>query len=91
MGLVSGVVVFLMIWWTLLFAVLPWGNKPPSEEEAVEGQVMSAPAVPNLKKKFLITTGLTIILWVIIAYLIHINAVDFHGMARTMHEEVVPK
>lgn len=89
MDFVSGVVVFLMIWWTALFAVLPWGIKPTAEEDAVEGQVMSAPSVPNLKKKFLITTLITVILWLLIAYLIHIKVIDFHSLARTMHSEAM--
>ena len=86
MGFVSGLVVYLMIWWTALFAVLPWGNRPPEEDEAIEGQVMSAPVVPNIKKKFIITSIVAAILWCIVAYLVHIELIDFVGMSRDMME-----
>ena len=84
MDFLSGVVVFLMIWWTALFVILPWGNRAPEEDEPVEGQVISAPVVPNLKKKFIATTLLTIVLWCVVAYLVHINFIDFLGMSEEM-------
>jgi predicted secreted protein len=83
MGFVSGVVVFIMIWWTVLFMVLPWGNRPP-EEDVVEGQSMSAPSLPRLKLKFMITTGIAVLLWFVIAYMIESKLISFHDMARSM-------
>ena len=84
MGFVSGVVVFIRIWWTVLFMVLPWGNRPPEEEDVVEGQSMSAPSLPRLKLKFMITTGIAVLLWFVIAYMIESKLISFHDMARSM-------
>jgi predicted secreted protein len=46
--------VFVVVWWIVLFMVLPWGAQPP---EVVEpGFAESAPARPRILLKFLITT-----------------------------------
>jgi len=84
MDIVSGIVVFIMIWWVVLFMVLPWGNRPSEEEDVVEGQSMSAPSLPRLKLKFMITTGIAVLLWVIISYMIESKLIDFHEIARSM-------
>ncbi|HAJ89959.1 MAG TPA: DUF1467 domain-containing protein [Rhodospirillaceae bacterium] len=82
MGLVSGIVVFLMVWWTVLFAVLPWGNRP--SEEPVTGNVVSAPDKPKLLKKFLITTLVSAIIWLLIYGLMSLNVISFYDMAADM-------
>ena len=82
MGLVSGIVVFFMVWWTALFVVLPWGNR---KSEVVElGNVASAPDKPNILKKFVITTLLTCVIWLIIYGLIEANVINFYDLAESM-------
>lgn len=49
MGIVSGIVVFIMIWWVTLFAVLPWGVRP--SEAPVPGEFGGAPEKPLYSKK----------------------------------------
>lgn len=61
MDLVTGIAVFLMLWWTTLFAVLPWGI----ETDPVTGQI-GAPKVPQLLRKFVATTLIALFLWGII-------------------------
>lgn len=85
MGWISGIVVFLMIWWVVLFTVLPWGNRP--SEDPVSGQVHSAPALPRLGKKFLITTAISCLLWLVVYGLIASNVISFHDMAAEMAEQ----
>ena len=41
MTLATGIAVFVVVWWIVLFAVLPWGVRPP--ETLVPGQADSAP------------------------------------------------
>lgn len=81
MGPVSGIVVYLLVWWTVLFAVLPWGVKQP---EKPEGFVGGAPVNPNLKKKLLATTLISAIIWCIIAYMIHNQVVQFRPTGTEM-------
>lgn len=62
MNLFTGVVVYLIIWWTVLFAVLPWGVRVPDKQEP--GHADSAPANPHLWRKALITTAIATVLWI---------------------------
>lgn len=61
MNPVTGVVVFIVIWWVVLFLVLPWGVSRTANPEA--GHDRGAPARPLVFRKVLITTGITILLW----------------------------
>ncbi len=63
----TGILVYVIIWWVVIFAVLPWGVKVPDEHEA--GHASSAPERPMIWRKLLITTAISAVLWVV-AYLI---------------------
>ena len=57
MGLALSFAVFFIIWWVVLFAVLPWGVRSHEEHGSVEpGTVESAPVAPRLAAKFIATT-----------------------------------
>lgn len=77
MGLVSGIVVYLCVWWTVLFAVLPWGVRQP--EEPSNGN-SGAPVTPNLKRKAVITTVVSAIIWGVIWLMFRFDVVDFRAM-----------
>lgn len=62
MGIVSGIVTFIIIWWLVFFTVLPHGNRPPVEVE--EGMEPGAPERPRLWRKAGITTIIAVILFV---------------------------
>ena len=85
MSVFTGIIVYMLIFWTVLFAVLPWGNQPPDEKDA--GAMGGAPANPRIKQKFIITAIVSTILWVIISLLIHFEVVDFHAIAMQMKAE----
>ena len=61
MNPVTATVVFIIIWWIMLFMVLPWGVSRTENPEA--GHDPGAPARPKLVRKLLITTGITIVLF----------------------------
>lgn len=82
MNIFTSIIVFLMIFWTLLFMVLPWGNKARDVPE--EGMAGSAPANPRIKQKFIITFLVSCVIWVIIAALIHFEVIDFYEISRQM-------
>jgi len=78
MNWVTGVVVFLIIWWTVLFAVLPWGVRRVAQPE--DGHDPGAPEKPMLWRKALITTLVSAILWAIAYYVIvNENLLSFRG------------
>lgn len=66
MGLVSGIVVYTMIWWIVLFMILPWGAHP--EESVRQGNASSAPKNPRLLLKFLLTTIISTLLWALVHF-----------------------
>ncbi len=67
MNLISGVAVFFIIWWVVLFAVLPWGARSAHEanEEVEQGHAASAPLEPMLGRKFAVTTVIAVVVFAI--------------------------
>ncbi len=57
MSLALGFAIYFIVWWLTFFAVLPFGVRTQEEEgEVVPGSAASAPAVPHLGRKVLITS-----------------------------------
>jgi predicted secreted protein len=63
MGLVSGLAVYTIIWWTVLFAVLPFGTRPNPEGDALSGW-RGAPQRPLILRAMVVTTVVSAVLWV---------------------------
>ena len=63
MGWFTAIVVYVLIWWTVLFAVLPFGTRPVADADQASGW-RGAPARPMLWRKVLATTMVAAILWV---------------------------
>lgn len=48
---------YFVVWWTLLFAILPIRNQPETDpDRVVPGQDPGAPAAPRLREKAIWTT-----------------------------------
>jgi len=57
MSWATGLMVYLVIWWTVLFAILPFGVRTQAEDgEVVPGTPESAPTRPRLLRVLLLTT-----------------------------------
>jgi predicted secreted protein len=69
MGWFSTGIVFVVVWWLVLFMVLPFGARPPDEVEP--GMAASAPAKPRIGLKFLITTLIAAVLTALVLWLIN--------------------
>ncbi|MEM6902811.1 MAG: DUF1467 family protein, partial [Pseudomonadota bacterium] len=75
----SGIVVFLLIWWTALFTVLPfWVRR---NDGSVEGVDPGAPEQPHLLRKAIVTTAVSAVIWLIIFILIEVEVISFHEIA----------
>ena len=74
MNFESGIAIYLTIWWTILFAVLPLGARSHAEEgiPVPGGGDPASPVNPNLKRKFFTTTWvagvLFGILWAVLKF-----------------------
>lgn len=80
MNLGSLVAIYFVVWWIVLFAVLPWGVRSQEEEGGVTlGTASSAPARPMLVRKAIATSIVAAILvgalWI---------AVDVYGFELSM-------
>ena len=85
MDWISGIAVYLLIWWIVLFTVLPWSSKPP--ENPGLGHAAGAPKAPNLKVKFLATTVIAGLIWGAVDVLIEIKIIDYRAIAIEMMQE----
>ena len=64
MKIAYGLAVFFVIWWTVLFAILPLGIKSQQEAgDVVPGTDPGAPTTPMLLRKALQTTVVTTIIF----------------------------
>ena len=78
MGLTGSIIVYVLIWWVIFFSVLPFGVQSNKEvfKEKIEGIDPGAPKNPKIAKKFLITTLITSLIFLVIYYLININVLN---------------
>ena len=74
MGPFTGIAIFLTIWWTVLFMVLPFGASPPEEVEP--GVAPSAPARPRMGLKIAVTTVIAIALTALILWLLQSGVIQ---------------
>jgi len=71
MGITSGIVLFAVIWFLVLFVSLPIRLKTQGDVgEVTPGTHAGAPAELNLRRKLLIVTAITVVLWAVIAWAI---------------------
>jgi predicted secreted protein len=77
----SQAAIFLLIWFVTLFAVLPWGVRQQTDTEP--GHDPGAPANPQLGRKAVITTVISLLLWSIYFYVTQILGVSLLSLTQT--------
>jgi predicted secreted protein len=65
MGPVSGIVVFVVLWWVIFFTMLPIGVRTHDDEgtQGEPGHADSAPIKPLMWRKVLATTLIAAVVW----------------------------
>ena len=78
MGITGSIIVFVLIWWIIFFSVLPIGIQSNKEKfkERIEGVDPGAPNNPKIANKFLITTVISTIIFLVIYYLVEVNLLN---------------
>ncbi len=66
MAISTAIAIYFLIWWVVLFAVLPWGVRAQGEDGA-PGTDPGAPSLPRLKAKLIWTTLIATAVWGICA------------------------
>ena len=65
MTITSAIVLLSVYWFIILFIILPINVTTQNDERnIIEGTAPSSPVNPNLKRKFSITTIVSIIIWI---------------------------
>lgn len=78
MSWVSGAAVYFIIWWTVLFAMLPFGLKTQDDNEDVTlGTVSSAPGRPHMRKAAIRTTIVSLIIFGGLYYVTRVLGLGF--------------
>ena len=85
MSVTSAIVLFAVIWFLTFLIVIPFRIKTQGDLGAiVKGTQAGAPEVHNLRRKAIITTGASLVLWlvitlIILSEIITIQDIDFFG------------
>ena len=75
MTVTTSVATYLILWWVVLFAVLPLGTVTHAEAglDKRDGGDPGAPVDPKIKRKFITTTWVSLIVWAVVMVLVFIG------------------
>jgi predicted secreted protein len=79
----TAIAIYFLIWWVVLFAVLPWGVRAQGEEGAA-GTDPGAPRVPHLKAKLVWTTVVASAIFAACAYVYANRLVTLDALAHLL-------
>ena len=84
MGITGSIIVYVLIWWIIFFSLLPVGIKSNKEvfREKIEGIDPGAPKNPKIAKKFLMTTIITTIIFLVVYYLVTIDLLNLRELLQ---------
>jgi len=83
---VTGLVLYTLIWWVTLFAVLPIGTRPLPDADQTSGW-RGTPAAPRLLRTVVMTTVVSAVVWVIVYLIITSDYLSFrHGLLAPPEE-----
>jgi len=82
MSLSLAIAIYFICWWIVLFAILPLriGPQPPEDARDPFADAAGAPYAPNLARKFLITTIVSLVLFAVIYALIAFELVTLDSL-----------
>lgn len=75
----TGVVVYVLVWWTVLFCILPIGTRPVADSNTADGGWRGTPAAAHLLRKAIATTIVSGIVWVGIFLLVQSDWLSFRS------------
>ena len=77
MPIVTAIAIYFILWWLLLFTVLPWSIRSQHENnDVVPGTMPGAPQKPFMLRKVIQTSILAAIVWVIIFVIITFHLIN---------------
>lgn len=90
MQLLSAFAIFFIIWWTVLFTVLPMGVRSQREDnDIILGTETGAPSNARMGRKMAITTAISVVVFAIFYYLtvtLGLGVADFPDFVPTFDD-----
>jgi len=82
MAISTAIAIYFLVWWIVLFAVLPWGVRNQEESgDIVPGTDPGAPAVHTVWKKLLWTTIVASVVFGVLAAIYKLGLIPFDYLA----------
>jgi predicted secreted protein len=61
----TALAIYTVVWWLILFMVLPWGNHPIAAEDVARAHAAGSPDRPRMLIKFAVTTLVSAVVFAI--------------------------
>lgn len=89
MGITSAIVLFAVLWFMTFLCVIPIRLQTQGDLGQVEpGTHAGSPEVHNLKRKAWITTGIAVVLWMVIASVILFEVITVRDIDGWMYNRM---
>ena len=80
-GPITMFAIYIVVWWVVLFAVLPLGTSKETHAPPTDGGQWGAPDNPRLKFKFITTTWVSLIVWAFVMLMVFTGWLALPDMA----------
>ena len=64
----KGFLIYIIIWWIVVFTILPIGIR--KQDKVEKGHAEGVPQNPQILKKFIITSLIAFVLWLLVFFII---------------------
>ena len=78
MSVTGSIVIFVIIWWIVFFSLLPI-DVNRNKKTQIEGEDPGSPENPKILKKFIYTTIISTMVFLIIYYLVQYNYLNLRN------------
>ena len=80
-GPITMFAVYIVCWWTTLFALLPLGMNQGARDRPTGGAAWGAPETPNMKRKLITTTWVSALVWLVIMAVLYTGVLTLPELA----------
>ena len=78
MSITGSIVIYVIIWWIIFFSLLPI-DVNRNKKKIIEGEDPGSPENPRIVKKFVYTTLISLLFFLIIYYLVDYNYLNLRN------------
>ncbi len=85
MSISSAIAIYFVLWWVVLFAVLPFGARgQPEHRDEVAGADPGAPALPRMARNLVMTTLVSAAIFAVAAWAYQAGYLSIERLNRLM-------